>query len=253
CSIHKQHSDGIHWHIDNKVEFIATDERRQDIPWVKVTYLDGASRIFKTEESETNGDGSMPKGIHTMDCIDCHNRPSHIFQPPQIALNSSIDAGRIASDMASIKSTAVEALEAAEEDSTVEAGLATIANSIRTFYEEDNPEIWETRQAEIETAITEVQKIYQQNYFPKMKTSWRSHANNIGHFNGPGCYRCHDGLHIAEDGAEISNDCNICHLIIEQGDDATVTQKDLSGLEFKHPEDIDEEWKETGCYECHEG
>lgn len=246
----RQDSEGIHWHIDNKIEYLATDEKRQDIPWLRVTYRDGTTRIFKTEDDATDGTPPVEQ-IRTMDCIDCHNRPSHIFRPPQIALNNAIDADRISLELPSIKSIAVEALEAAETDSTVEVALATISHKMRTFYQDDYPEVWEQQQETVEKSIAGVQNVFRQNYFPKMKTSWRSHANNIGHFVSPGCYRCHDGLHLSEDGEAISHDCNICHLIIEQTGGETVAQQNLNGLVFQHPEDIDEEWKETGCYECH--
>ena len=38
---------GIHWHVSDseKVEYYATDDKRQDIPWTRVTNLkDGTSR-----------------------------------------------------------------------------------------------------------------------------------------------------------------------------------------------------------------
>jgi hypothetical protein len=40
-------------------------------------------------------------------------------------------------------------------------------------------------------------------------------------------------------------------LIIAQGDGMTVKESNLEGLEFRHPIDIGDAWKETSCHECH--
>ena len=96
-----------------------------------------------------------------------------------------------------------------------------------------------------------VQDIYLKNNFPEMKASWRTYPDHIGHYFSAGCYRCHDGKHQSADGRTISHDCNACHLIIEQGDGKTVNETNLAGLEFKHPVDIGEAWKEMSCHECH--
>jgi hypothetical protein len=84
-----------------------------------------------------------------------------------------------------------------------------------------------------------------------MKSSWRTYPDHIGHFLSAGCHRCHDGLHQSAEGKTITRDCNACHLIIEQGDGVTVNEADLKGLEFRHPVDIGEAWKESSCHECH--
>ncbi|MDZ7292131.1 MAG: hypothetical protein ONB44_19835 [candidate division KSB1 bacterium] len=96
-----------------------------------------------------------------------------------------------------------------------------------------------------------VQDIYLKNNFPFMKSSWRVYPNHIGHYLSAGCYRCHDGKHQSTDGRKITHDCNACHLIIAQGDGVTVDETNLRGLEFKHPIDIGDAWKETSCHECH--
>jgi hypothetical protein len=89
--------------------------------------------------------------------------------------------------------------------------------------------------------------------FPEMKVSWKEYPDHIGHMITPGCFRCHNGDHQNEQGQSITRDCNSCHTIIAQGPGRDVTSVNTGGLEFKHPEDIDEEWKETRCNECHEG
>jgi len=101
--------------------------------------------------------------------------------------------------------------------------------------------------------VAEVQKIYSQNFFPEMNVNWRKYPNNIGHTIFPGCYRCHDGKHKSADGKVVSHDCNSCHTIIAQGSGDQLASISPQGLDFQHPTDIGDLWKEMNCAECHNG
>ena len=68
-----------------------------------------------------------------------------------------------------------------------------------------------------------------------------------------GCFRCHDGKHVSATGKVISKDCNSCHTILYQGTDPTPTTLAVTGLEFEHPAEIGEVWKEMNCKDCHAG
>lgn len=244
------HTSGIHWHmnISNKIEYYASDQARETIPWVRSTNASGEVTVYSSDPSFDEA-ALDPKKIRVMDCIDCHNRPSHIFQAPNIALNTIMNNGLIDMTLPSIKATAVEALT--PEYPTKEAALAAIDSTIRAFYDGNYPEIAAEKRAAIDNAVQRVQEVYAKNNFPYMKSSWRAYPDHIGHYLSPGCYRCHDGLHQSAEGKTITRDCNACHLIIEQGDNATVQESNLRGLEFIHPIDIGEAWKETSCHECH--
>jgi hypothetical protein len=111
----------------------------------------------------------------------------------------------------------------------------------------------QTRNDDIQRMIAAVQEIYQYNFFPEMKVRWDVYPDNIGHFSSPGCYRCHDGLHVAEDGSKISDDCSSCHVILAQGPQSDNAPINPEGVEFRHPEDIGEAWREMACSECHTG
>jgi hypothetical protein len=171
-----------------------------------------------------------------MDCIDCHNRPAHIYRPPSQAVNVAMATGRIDPKLPNIKKKAVEALTT--EYSSTEEANTKIAGHLANFDA---------------ATIAEVQKIYSQNFFPKMKVNWRAYPNNIGHTIFPGCYRCHDGKHKSPDGKVISHDCNSCHIIIGQGNGSEAGTISAQGLEFKHPVDIADAWREMNCAECHTG
>jgi cytochrome c peroxidase len=68
-----------------------------------------------------------------------------------------------------------------------------------------------------------------------------------------GCFRCHDDKHVSAEGKVISKDCNSCHTIMYQGTGPRPEVLSATGLEFRHPEDIGDAWRETHCRDCHTG
>jgi hypothetical protein len=44
-----------------------------------------------------------------------------------------------------------------------------------------------------------------------MKVTWGVYLDNLGHTTSNGCFRCHDGSHVARDGSSINADCASCH------------------------------------------
>lgn len=245
------HTSGIHWHMNiaNKIEYLPADESREVIPWVRSTNAKGEVTVYSADPSLQDGAAVDESKLRVMDCIDCHNRPTHIFKSPNLAVNAAMNFGRIDATLPMIKAAAVEAL--LPEYLTKETALAAIDSSLHAFFEQNYPEVAAAKAEQIKAAVTSVQDIYAKNNFPKMKASWRNYPDHIGHYLSPGCHRCHDGLHQSADGKAITHDCNACHLIIAQGDGETVKESNLEGLEFRHPVDIGDAWKETSCHECH--
>jgi len=232
---------GIHWHmgISNRVEYIATDPERQKIPWVRLTDPMGVVTVFR--DPKFTNDISHYE-IRTMDCMDCHNRPAHRYVPPSDAVNLAIALGRVDRSLPYIKSNAVFALSRPYKTATeARQGIATF---LANRYPDDPRANW---------ATGVLQEIYADNYFPEMKASWTIYPDNIGHRNWPGCFRCHDGNHKAEDGhhAIKANDCNACHVILAQGQGAELCKLSPEGQPFRHPEDLyDPAFK---CTDCHTG
>ena len=105
----------------------------------------------------------------------------------------------------------------------------------------------------VRATITEVQHIYRDNFFPDMKADWRAYPDNIGHTIFNGCFRCHDGSHRSADGRVISNACTSCHVIMSQGRRGESRLISPDGLEFEHPVDIGDLWKQAPCTTCHTG
>lgn len=242
---------GIHWHmnINNKVEYIHTDERRLVIPWVKLITSDGKEVIYRNKEEKFDEKNYNTENYRTMDCIDCHNRPSHIYHQPDKMANLYMSQGRIDETLPYIKSLIVLALEG--NYTTKKIGLDSIETVIDEFYKINYPEIYSSKKDQIISAIENTKQIYQRNYFPYMRADWKKFPDNIAHIYTPGCFRCHDGKHVSDDGKVISNDCNSCHIIISQTMNDGTVKTSLDGLEFKHPVDLGESLKQHLCTDCH--
>jgi nitrate/TMAO reductase-like tetraheme cytochrome c subunit len=246
---------GIHWHVSPgiHIQYIARDKERQDIPWVRVTYLDSNRSTIYTDQENPPTDKEVASGeMRLMDCVDCHNRPSHIYRSPDYAIDQSISLGRIDPAIPNIKSVAVEVMNA-KYDSQKDA-LKQIAGKIDSVYKIDYSSFYKADKKKIQQAIRAVQDDFSIYMFPYMKVRWSVYPDNIGHFFFLGCYRCHDGNHADTAGEKVSHDCDNCHSILAQGKGKQEQiSSTLEGLEFKHPEDIFEAWKEMGCHECHTG
>lgn len=232
---------GIHWHMNvaNKIEYIATDEHRQKIPWIRMTDAQGVVMVFRAPNF-TNDVSQMP--IRTMDCMDCHNRPAHKFQSPESAVNLAMALGQISTDLPYIKTNAMAALCRAYTNE--DEAMQKIATVLYDRYPGDS---------HIRPAIDAVQQIYRDNFFPKMKADWRSYPDNIGHKDWPGCFRCHDGQHFAEGSKRVikANDCNACHIILAQGNSQQLKELTAQGQKFAHPGDeYDPAYQ---CTDCHNG
>lgn len=247
-------AEGIHWHMNiaNKVDYIATDEQRQEIAWVRLEDRHGNVREYINQDNPIDPEEVEAYEMRRMDCIDCHNRPTHIFNSPSRAVNLALSSGKIDADLPSAKRIAVEAL-IAEEYPTTDSAVAAIAEYIKTAYSDEYPEVLASRQADVQQMIAATQAIYRKNFFPKMNVRWDVYPDNIGHFLSPGCYRCHNGRLVSEDGVAISSDCQSCHIILSQGTESDSLFIAPEGLEFRHPVDIDEAWRELACSECHFG
>lgn len=244
-------TSGIHWHMNiaNELTYIASDSQRQVIPWVQVKHPNGTVEVYRSTENPMSDEelGAFTK--RRMDCIDCHNRPTHIYHPPARSVNHVMSLGWIDPKLPDVKQVAVQALE--NPYSTKQAALDSIRLVIHEYYKTMYPAVADTQQAAIERTIAEVQKIYSRNYFPEMRVSWKKYPDNIGHLYYKGCFRCHDDKHVSDSGKVLTRDCNMCHTILAQRFEQDTLRLALGGIEYRHPTDIGDAWKEMNCSECH--
>ena len=242
--------EGIHWHmnIGNKIDYVAGDDKRQVIPYVHVEDMQGRVTEYYAKDSTLSKDQIAKAPRHHMDCVDCHNRPTHIYVAPDQAVDQSLLAHRIDLSLPFIKQQAVTVLAAPYK--TNDEAMRAIASGLQGFYEAKYPDTAKSKQLEIRDAVTEVQQIYGRTTFPDMKLNWQTHPNNLGHYYAPGCFRCHDGQHVSADGRVIGKDCNQCHtMMTETEGTATAT---AAPPPFQHPVDIGD-LTQVNCADCHTG
>lgn len=242
--------EGIHWHISPgvTVRYWASDRQRLDIPWVEVTVEGEEPRVYRSESFE--GPDPPEDEIRVMDCIDCHNRPAHVFKSPRQLVDASLSEGLLDSSLPFLRRHATEILGTSFE-STSDA-LETIDRELRERYASrmEGPR----GRALVEGNIERLQAIYQENFFPEHNVDWRVYPDHIGHFEFPGCNRCHGTDHReVSTGAIISNDCSLCHEIIEQSEGVATRAPAVfgPGAEFRHPRGMVDVWHENNCTDCH--
>lgn len=209
---------------------------------ILTTLKDGTTRVYRTPGFT----GEPPADrIRVMDCMDCHNRPAHVFPTANEAVEKALAAGTLSRKLPNIKRVAVQAMT--QESITKDAEAPQkIADFIRAKYTD------KALADEVPGAIAAIQGVFATSIFPERKADWRVYPNNIGHKDWAGCFRCHDSKHQDPAGKVIaSNDCNSCHTILAQGKGAELMQLNGLGLEFKHPDgELD---GELTCTDCHNG
>jgi hypothetical protein len=240
--------EGIHWHMNiaNEITYIATDEKRQNIPWVRMKDQEGNVTEFYDRRVALSNDQIESSAKRKMDCVDCHNRPAHVYLPPDDAVDQALAAGKMDVSLPYLRRQAVKALNGTYE--TTDQALSTIESELSEFYRSNYTGVFQTKHESIRGAIAAVQGIYQTYMFPEMKTDWSTHPNNIGHKNFSGCFRCHDGEHFSKAGKMISNDCNICHTTIY--DSAAPPSANARLGAYIHPVDLGS-LADRKCETCH--
>jgi hypothetical protein len=222
---------GIHGHHLSdavRIRYISTDAEREVIPAVYYTDDSGKTVEFISSDVKPTQQ-QLDKGDHrVMDCVDCHNRPTHAFDLPENAVDKQMSLGRISPDLPYIRKKAVEVLKV--NYSTRDVAQQSITAEIAKFYQANYPAVYQAKRTTVEQAAAEVARIYLRNVFPDMRVTWGTHPNNIGHNDSPGCFRCHDGSHTSADGQTIPNDCSTCHQILAAGE---VNPKVLTDLGMK--------------------
>ncbi len=244
---------GIHWHMNiaHEIEYIAADEKREVIPWVRVVDPNGQVTEYMSTEQPLSPEQVAAGEIRRMDCVDCHNRPSHIFRPPDRAVEQAFDTGRLDRSLPHLKREAVRLL--AQGYASEPEAHAAMLKGLAEFYQRTYPEVYREKALAIQRATVELQEIYARNIFPEMKADWTAYPTHIGHMHSEGCFRCHDGLHQSREGKVITKDCNACHTILAQGPPEEIARATLTAQPFRHPVDVGVDVTEFKCSECHTG
>ena len=216
---------GRHLDIGSRIHYISIDEHRQVIPVVYYTDDQGKTVEYVSSDIKATKEQLAKGESRAMDCIDCHNRPTHAFELPENAVDLRMSRGAISTELPYIRKKAVELLKADYPDR--DTARARIVEGITAYYRSTYPDIYNSKRALVEQAADAVAAVYLRNIFPDMKVTWGVHPNNLGHNDFPGCFRCHDGSHSSADGQTISNDCTACHNLLAVQEENPKVLRDL--------------------------
>lgn len=220
--IHGTHlGPGVH------IRYAHSDEGRQTIPWVQYSDSTGRKTTYVTPGAKPDAAG-LP--VREMDCMDCHNRPSHAYELPERAVDTAMYAGSISAALPFAKKESLGLLKQSYAGKADAA--ARIPAAFETYYQKSHPAIYGQRRAEVTRSAQAVLAIYNRNIFPDMKVTWGLYPNNLGHTDFPGCFRCHDEQHAAADGKTISQDCSRCHNMLAMDEPEPKILTDL-GIEAR--------------------
>jgi len=246
---------GIHWHIENPVYFLALDREEQQIPYIRVVAEDGSSTEYIDIESDFNVNDINEEDLIQMDCITCHNRISHLVSFPEEIIDELLVRGIISSDIPEIRRIA---LDTYYKDYSNTASALAAFDLLDYFYQEKYPDYYEQNLGDITQAIEELKTSYTNTVYLEQKSNWASHPDNIGHENSPGCLRCHDGQHLNQEKEAIRLECNLCHsipVVSEEGDFLTLIELSTGPEPENH---LDANWisfhhlvYEPSCGNCH--
>jgi hypothetical protein len=199
---------GAHMAPGVEIRYATTDGKRQAIPWVE--YRDtkkGETRTYLASKAKAEEVQALIK--YTMQCVDCHNRPTHAFDLPDRAVDKALAGGRLPSTLPFMKRKSLEILKATYDSSEIAAQKIPVA--VTDYYKQAYPAVYQERHADIEGAGQAVAAIYARNVFPDLKVDWGTYPDNLGHDTFPGCFRCHDEDHATREGKTITQDCSACH------------------------------------------
>jgi len=214
-------SSGIHWHVGSGVSIrYQSDPSRETIYTVELSGADGSHKSFKS-----GGTPPVDAQWRTMDCVDCHNRPSHIYKDPAVEIDAALLDGRIDNSLPYVKREGLRAIKI--DYASEQQARAQISKEIDAFYRAQYPQVVSERASAVAQAGKALGDIWSWNVFPRMKVGWNNYPNHIGHQQSPGCQRCHDNKHVSEDGTKISKKCDVCHNVVAENESAPEVLKSL--------------------------
>lgn len=203
---------GVHWHVARGVEvrYSSVDDEREHMLWVELRTPDGEWHRY--ENTRAPATAAESGHVRVMDCVDCHNRATHVYEDPGRAVDAAIRLGRIDRSLPFIRREAVAALTGGYPSR--DAGLDGIRAALDGFYQREYPQQASAWLDRIDAAVAVLHEIYARNIHHEMNIGWGAYPTLLGHSQAPGCFRCHTRELQDADGAWISDDCTVCHSIL---------------------------------------
>jgi len=210
---------GIHWHIasDNEVQYSSVDDLRREMIWVEVKQSDGSFKRYHNKLLTDSVEKIEKDSIRTMDCVDCHNRATHIYENPSFAVDDRMSKGLVDRKLPFIKREMVAAIT--NNYVNRETAFEEIEAHLQSFYMRNYRNVAVSMQRSIEQAVKTAKEIYGRNVHPYMNVEWGTYPNHLGHKQGKGCFRCHNENLVDDVGKHIPYDCTMCHSILASDED----------------------------------
>ena len=226
---------GVHVGKGVRMRYLPADESRQTIPVVERSAADGTITRFVAADAKPGAlkDANDPSKWRVMDCMDCHNRPSHTYQMPERAMNQAIAGGEIPASVPWVKKHGLEVLKASYSSGNDASNR--LPEAFAKIYRDRHPGIYAAKRTDIDKAAKGILTVFRRNVFPEMRVQWGGYPNNLGHTDFPGCFRCHDDNHASPSGGKVSQDCNSCHglLAMDEANPKVLTDLGIGGAPGK--------------------
>jgi len=220
---------GIHWHVSPDIEVIyqELDEKREKIG--KITWKEKGQ--VKAEYLAPDSTATS-LGERTMDCVDCHNRPTHVFdQSPAHAVDRALSEGWLDNSVPYLHKVAVEVIN--RGDVPREQAEEVFTKALREVYARDYAQLGVPDES-LQKAGRALARLYRDNIFPDMKIGWDTYPSHLGHRGEEedirGCFRCHDEKHKTQEGKTLSQDCDLCHELLHEDENPEDLPEALKSL-----------------------
>ncbi len=210
-------SPGVHWHIsdDITVRYGSVDANRQEVAWIEVE--DGNGDVRRFQNRKLSGSHKPVQEERIMDCVDCHNRATHVYQLPETIVDGILERGELSAGLPFIRREAIAALNT---NSHIKSrGIDQVANHLNSFYRDNYPDILTARFTDIDSWIRRLQTEYARYRHPHMGIDWGAYPTQLGHAGDSGCFRCHTEDMVTEQGEALNYDCTLCHSIFAYDSD----------------------------------
>lgn len=217
--IREDEARGVHWHVSprNQVRY-KSDARRQFVTEVELSLPDGSKRLYKNEgEVPPAADGgvrAMAEGWRTMDCVDCHNRPTHVYQRPKDELDNAFHHGELDRSLPFLRREAMRIITT--EYPSWEAMEAGVKKELTDFYTAHSAELMKTDSKKVDQAAQTLIAIYKRNVFPTMNIKWGTYPSYRDHDEDSGCFRCHTNDMKTAEGKKVGQKCDQCHATLAE-------------------------------------
>ena len=221
---------GIHWHVaaGTKVRYRG-DTKRRYVAELELSLPDGGTRAYKNEAGPPTDAGVvvMSDAWRTMDCVDCHNRPTHVFQRPIDELDLALETGALDTSLPFIRKEGLRIIT--ERYPSWDAAQVGMKKELLDFYRKNNPDLVRNDSKKIDLAADALFTLYKRNVFPTMNITWGTYPSFRDHVDDSGCYRCHVSDMKTSEGKKVSQKCDLCHTVLAEEEENPEIVRLLTG------------------------